>query len=129
MVSDVATATAVSGWVTLRRTAVGAGLALASCVLIGLLGRPAGAFADASVLIWSIIALYSGYDRHARAAGAAAAVTAVLIWLGTAPLLDGGTPGHVARALLGVLLAGQVYALISNLGQAVPIAGSEPQER
>ncbi len=126
MVSDVATGAAVSGWVTLRRAAVGAGLAIAACVLVGMLGHPAGDFFGVTVLIWSVVALYSGDDRHARTACAAAVVTAALVWLGTTPILDAGLPGNVARALAGALAASQAYALITHAGRP---ARSETQVR
>lgn len=117
MVSDVVSvAPAVSGWVALRRSAIGAGLAVAACVLVTLLGHPAGDFVDVSILIWSTIALYSGDDRNSRVACAAAALTALLLWLGTAPIMDAGLPGHVIRALLGAAAGSQVYALITHAG-------------
>ncbi|MFI1988550.1 hypothetical protein [Actinoplanes sp. NPDC020271] len=117
MLSDVVpVASAVSGRVALRRAAVGAGLAAAACVVISLAGHPTGAFADVTVLTWSTIALFSADERHSRIAVTAAAVTALLLWLGTAPIVDAGVPGHVARALLGAAAGSQVYALVTRAG-------------
>ncbi|WP_436529829.1 hypothetical protein [Actinoplanes sp. HUAS TT8] len=117
MVSDVAPATAaVSGGMALRRAAIGAVLAGAACVLVSLMGHEVGDFVDATILLWAVVALYSGPDRHARIAGAAAVVAALVVWLGTVPLPDAGVAGHVIRALLGAAVASQVYALVTQAG-------------
>jgi hypothetical protein len=126
MVIDAAPAAAVSGRVTLRRAATGAGLAVAATVLIGLAGHPAGDFVGVSVLIWSTCALYNGGDRHRRTACAAAAITAAVVWLGTLPVPGAGLPGNVGGALLGALAASQVYAVITRVGLAA--AGSAPDQ-
>jgi hypothetical protein len=117
MVSDVATA--VSGWVTLRRATIGAGLALATCQLISTLGHPVGDFVDATVLTWSVAALHSRSDRHSRTAVVAAAATAAIGWLAATPVLGDGLPAHVARTALGVLAGSQIYALITHAGRPV----------
>lgn len=111
MVSDVAPATlSVSGWVALRRAVIGAGLAAAACLAITLLGHPITRFLDATILIWAIVALYSGDDRHCRVAAASAAIIAALIWLGAATLHAGP-----AGAALGALAGSQVYAQVTRL--------------
>ncbi|KUL30032.1 hypothetical protein ADL15_26040 [Actinoplanes awajinensis subsp. mycoplanecinus] len=116
VVSDVATAPgAVSGWVTLRRAAIGAGLALAACTLIQLLGRPVGAFLDATVVIWSVVALYNSLDHRCRTAVAAAVLATAAVWFAAAPLLDAGLPGAAARAAVSIVLASQLYAAVTHL--------------
>ncbi|GAA4587118.1 hypothetical protein BJY16_008133 [Actinoplanes octamycinicus] len=133
MVSDVVQALpAVSGWVALRRSAIGAGLALAACLLIALLGRPMGAFPAPTVLVWASVALYSGFDRHCRVAAVAAWAAAALVWFGVAPLLPGGITGDVVRAAAGVLAASQMYALVTHAGrepQFIPAGASWRQDR
>ncbi|GIE87636.1 hypothetical protein [Actinoplanes regularis] len=113
----VAASTSVSGWVALRRAAIGAGLALAVCLLIGAVGRPIGSLLEPTVIIWSVGALYSGFDRHRRLACAAAGTTAVLLWLGVGQVLNAGLPGHVTRTAVGILAGSQVYALVTRVGR------------
>ncbi|GIF14361.1 hypothetical protein [Actinoplanes teichomyceticus] len=118
MVSDVAaTPVAVSGRVSLRRAATGAGLALAACSAIHLLGHPVGAFAQATAVLWAVVALYDAADRRCRIAAAGAVVTVAAGWLAAAPLAHAGLPGGIARAALSVLAASQVYAVVTRLGQ------------
>jgi hypothetical protein len=118
MVADVVEVHfAVSGWVALRRAAIGAGLAVGACVTVTLLGHPVGAFLTPTVVVWAIIALYSGFDRGGRPAAAAAGATAALVWFGAAPMLGAGPAGTVTRAALGILAASQIYAAVTRLGQ------------
>ncbi len=109
--------TTVSGWVALRRATVGAGLALTACLLIGAAGRPMGDLLEPTVIIWSVGALYSGFDRGRRLACASAGTTAVLVWFGAGQVLDAGLPGHVARTTFGILAGSQVYALVTRIGR------------
>ncbi|WIM93966.1 hypothetical protein ACTOB_005961 [Actinoplanes oblitus] len=133
MVSDAAEGLpAVSGWATLRRAVVGASLALTACLVIRLLGRPMGAYLIPTVVVWAVVALYSGFDRRCRIAAAAAWAAAALVWFGATPLLAGGTADDVVRAVAGVLVASQVYALITHAGrepQLVPAGPSWRQDR
>ncbi|AEV86287.1 hypothetical protein ACWT_5269 [Actinoplanes sp. SE50] len=125
MVSHVAAgAASVSGWTTLRRAAIGAGLALAASLVVAALGHPVISFWDVTLIVWSTGALHSNADhRHGRAL-TTAALSATVVWLGITALLDAtglpttGAPANLARAVLGILAASQSYALITRTGQA-----------
>ncbi|WP_189335857.1 hypothetical protein [Actinoplanes ianthinogenes] len=133
MVSDVAEALpAVSGWVALRRAAVGGGLALAACLLMRLLGRPMGAFLSPTVVVWASIALYSGFDRRCRVAAVAGWAAAALVWFGCASLWVGGATVDVVRVVAVMVAASQVYALVTRSGRApqfTPAGASWRQDR